>query len=94
MPNSIRFTLILSTLCLTGCLESQKDCHDRLAADFEGYAYWAISEANKKTGKEKERYLADGVIATQSAVRILQIWLDNDMDACDYFSDGPKIRKK
>lgn len=79
---------------LTGCLESEKSCYERLSTEFSESAEWAMEEARKKTGEEALSYLEYAQVASKSALRITSIWIDDDMDACDYYSDGPYVRKK
>lgn len=92
-----RAILAICILALAGCFESEESCYQRLHAEFTDSFEWAMEEADKirrNDAEESLRYLDYAKIASNSSARILTIWLNDNMDACDYFKDGPYLRRK
>ena len=91
------FILLLAGLSLSGCLESEKSCYERLVADFEGSMSFATQEIRKTPTymkEDRERIMQYSATASRSKSIIRSIYYDNDMDACDFYSDGNRLVQK
>lgn len=81
----VRFAAVAALVgSLSGCMESEQSCAERLADDFRRFAEFAKSEGEIDAFR----------VATNSALDITTKWVDDDQNACDYYSDGPHLRKK
>jgi hypothetical protein len=86
----------VGTLCcllLVGCFESEEACRDRLVEDFNSSVEFAKSASCKAELGELE-CANHAVDAAGSALEIFAIEIDDDQDACDYYSDGALLRRK
>lgn len=81
---------IAAILCLTllsACQDeaaAERACFDKLAADFDSEATLASQAGNHDYA----------ITARESAVAISVIWSDDDRNACDYASAGPRLQRK
>ena len=82
----------LATTILSGCLESEKSCYERLANDFKSSIEFGMSSSSC-TG-DRIDCLDYAGIANNSRLRISVIYFDDDQNACDFISDGPRLRRK
>jgi hypothetical protein len=88
--------LVCVSFALSGCLETEKSCSERLQEDFEGELNWAQSQlkGGELTSEMSIYYLNNTIAAIGSGSRIRMIYSDDDQDACDFYSDGPRLRRK
>jgi hypothetical protein len=84
--------MVLSGTILTGCLESEKACYQRLKKDFESSRNFATGSCLDSISSS--RCNDYDTIALKSQIRINYIYNDDDQNACDYISDGPYLRRK
>ena len=82
----------LATTILSGCLESEKSCYERLENDFTSSIEFGLSSSSC-TG-DRKGCLDYAGIASESRLRITLIYSDDDQNACDFISDGPRLRRK
>jgi hypothetical protein len=84
--------LVASSIFLFGCYETEKMCRDRLANDFKELITFAQGDTCKKEFGDLDcaKY---ALAASESALRITAIEIDDDQDACDFYSDGSLLRR-
>jgi hypothetical protein len=86
--------LMMTCLMLSGCLfESEKACYEKLKADFQRDVDYGNS-ADCAKHSDKLGCLEYAMVAVNSGTNILLIHLDDDQNACNYYSDGPRLRRK
>jgi len=83
--------MVLSGTILSGCLESEKSCYERLASDFESSYEFGIGSS---CTSDRSACLDYAMIANEARARIFLIYTDDDQSACDYISDGPRLQRK
>ena len=81
--------MVLSGTILSGCLESEKSCYERLKSDFKSSFEFGLGGSCTSAA-----CLDYARIANESRARIFMIYTDDDQSACDYISDGPRLRRK
>jgi hypothetical protein len=81
----------LTTTILSGCLESEKSCYERLASDFKSSIEFGMGSSC--TG-DRLGCLDYAGMAPEAKARIASIYWDDDQSACDYISDGPSLKRK
>lgn len=96
---SFRALAILSTLTLAACQDEaarERECYDRLAADFEAARIFG-GEQSAASGWGSDEALSWQNFALTAAESALSIWLihsDDDRSACDYVSNGASLERK
>lgn len=80
-------------LITTSCIDSEESCYDNLKSDFEASINFGKSQSCKDNATA-EQCLRYSVTASNSVLRLTSIYIDEDQSACDYFSDGPIIKRK
>lgn len=78
---------LLCLLALTACQDEAPDeraCFEKLAADFD-------REANLASQAGNHDYT---ITAREAALTISVIFTDDDRNACDYVSAGPRLERK
>ena len=84
--------LAVSGTILSGCLESERSCYERLDKDFESSRNFANGSCLQTFSYSRcDDY---DTIALKSQIWIYSIYSDDDQSACDYISDGPRLRRK
>jgi len=70
-------------------------CYERLTKDFKSAREWAESPKtygdNTLTWQDYRNYAKT---ALESELDIFVIYRDNDQNACNFYSDGPQLRRK
>lgn len=83
---------IAASLSLSACIQSEKSCYDKLKSDFDSSFAFAKDKSCLSLGAEACASYA--LAAATSNLQINSIFHDDDQSACDFYSDGPHLRKK
>lgn len=92
-----RVALVSSFLLLAACSpseeEAEKACFDRLAADFDAARLFGGEQAKASSFGSDDAISWRGyaLTAAESALSIYLIYADDDRNACDYVSAGPRL---
>ena len=88
--------LSVAIATLSGCIESEKSCYDKLRADFtasQAFASEQLRGTPEYMRDERQGYLDYASTASVARARLTSIYLDDDQNACDYISDGPRLKR-
>ena len=91
--------ILLLPLCLillASCVEDEASCRDRLLYDFEGARSFGNQQAKAAPmfSKEASDWQQYALTASESALMVVVIHSDDDRNACDYVSAGPRLERK
>jgi hypothetical protein len=81
-------------LVVAGCTEDEQACYQKLSSDFDEYATSSVEAAKDKSLDDQIAARESAVTARESALAILLIYNDDDRNACDYVSAGPRLQRK
>lgn len=95
----IRTFALISTLALTACQDEaarERECYDRLAADFEAARVFGGQQSSAAGwgSDEAVSWQNYALTAAESALSISLIYSDDDRSACDYVSNGASLERK
>ena len=89
--------LVISGTVLSGCIDDEKSCYDKLRTDFtasQAFASEQLRGTPEYMKDERQSYIDYATTASRSKSRLSAIFLDDDQSVCDYISDGPRLRQK
>lgn len=96
---SLRALALLSILTLAACQDEaarERECYDRLAADFEAARVFGGQQSSAAGwgSDEAVSWQNYALTAAESALSIWLIYSDDDRSACDYVSNGASLERK